>query len=332
MNDIRDELQRLAEKWAGDVPICLNHPGREAVAFCNCCCKPVCGSCLVPMPAEVRCLSCRSIAERFLPSYLLFIFSFLRTVLLRRWALSFVVTTAVFLGVIIFMPELIRPKPPPLPAWAADMKLQAPYLEKTFRLNKEGEMFKEAGYAESAAGCFRRAVTACEDYLSQVDGGIYRFQVLLGIGRLHEKLGDMDEAVTVYRSIINGSDKDIQAVGVAHYYLAGIYEREHENKNKALEHYRKALKYSRRDGDFIDKLTAYHGGDQRRIRERYSVAALTDTVTSPSAVHRDIADGIERCTEGGTDSGKARASTGPSGKTDQSLPVEEESLEIILGE
>jgi len=323
MNKICEELRELTAGLSDDIPVCVNHPDRRASVFCASCGSPLCDECVVLSPSDARCGACRPAEERLISSRYLPVWVLLKTAFFRPWALGFLITLIVFAGLIVFVPGLTSPRAPELPDWAETMTYRCPYLEKAFRMRTIGDVWRDKGEKEAADKYYLGAITASEKYLLESPPDRIREQVLLGIGRIRERMGATNEAIALYEKVFNGSDASSSARGVAAYYLACIYEKVLNDRTKALDYYKTASAAATSDGGFIDKFIDYHAGKQSEMRELYSIAALTDTATSASAFSMNIFEGIEKCS--GAQSGKSDDFPESDSRTEE----EEESLEII---
>lgn len=290
------ELDEHAGDWAIGPPPCAFHRESDATGICGGCRRPVCRECIVPILGDVRCGRCRPRWARRLPSPLSATGSFLQTVLRRPWAAAVVLFFLIAGGTLVLMPNAFRPKEPALPDWLEDATLRAPLLQRAFRLIHAGNLFSDRHNPSRAERCYERALSACAAYNEVNPDSGHRTQVQLGIGRLLEKLNRLDEAAKLYREILEADS--LHATGVAHYYLAQLSESTMKDPDAACAHYEMALQIVENEDATLDRLIEFYATDRVAARDLYSVAALTDTVTSPGVVREEIYAGLDRCGAG----------------------------------
>jgi uncharacterized membrane protein YhdT len=305
------ELDEHAGDWAIGPPPCALHRDTGASGICGRCRRPVCRECMVPILGDVRCGRCRRRWTRRLPSPVIATGSFLQTVLRRPWAAGVVLFFLIAGVILLLMPNAFRPKTPDLPDWLEEAALRAPLLQRAFRLSHAGSLFSNRNDSRRAEGCYERALSACGAYIEENPDAGHLLQVQLGIGRLLEKLDRPDEAANLYLQIVETGEDAIHAAGVAHFYLAQLHESTRKDPVTAHTHYERALQIVENEDAMLDRLIEFYATDRVASRDLYSVAALTDTVTSPSAVLDEIFAGLERCRAGGAALPEEPAFEGP---------------------
>jgi len=289
------ELDQQAGDWAIGPPPCAMHRDSDATGICGRCRRPVCRECIVPTLGDVRCDKCRPRWARKLPPQVSATGSFFRTVLRRPWAVGVVLFLLVAGVTLFFMPNAFKPKTPDLPDWLEDATLQAPLLKRAFRLSHAGDLFSGRRDSHRAEDYYEKAMSACAAYNHKYPDSGHRLQVELGIGRLLEKTNRPGEAEKLYQSILEAEEGDMHAAGVAHFYLAQLSESILKDPDAARSHYEQALLAAENEDANLDRLIEFYATDRVASRDLYSVAALTDTVTSPVAVVNEIYEGLERC-------------------------------------
>ena len=305
------ELERALGDWVEGPPVCERHGERAAAGFCSRCRRPVCGECLVPLPGAVRCRRCRPWGDRRLPVSWIALGSFLRGTLRRRWALAVLAFAVVMTLIGLLMPNVLRPRSAELPDWLRQSTFRAPRLHQAYRLAFAGDQFVARGDADRAQGYYRRAERTALDYLDRHPDAPHTWQVLLGIGRLRQKQGRVDEALETFDTVLRQVPADMPAYGVAHYYCGLIYENERKDPARALEHYRSALESAESGDDFLEQLIRFYATERVEKRDLYAVASLTQTVTSAAAVVDKLAAAVERCEAGAAEERPAPQDAAP---------------------
>ena len=199
----------------------------------------------------------------------------------------------------------------PLPDWLRQSPFRAPRLHQAYRLAFAGDQFVARGDADRAQGYYRRAERTALDYLDRHPDAPHTWQVLLGIGRLRQKQGRVDEALETFDTVLRQVPADMPAYGVAHYYCGLIYENERKDPARALEHYRSALESAESGDDFLEQLIRFYATERVEKRDLYAVASLTQTVTSAAAVVDKLAAAVERCEAGAAEERPAPQDAAP---------------------
>ena len=325
MNDT--DLAKLRAQWSVELPKCAGHPDRVAVAFCAGCGTPICRECVFVLPVEARCRACLSAPGKLLPSRAARLAGLAGDLLRRRWALTFLAGAALFGLLILFMPRLLQPGPPAVPQYLKELRFDAPYLEKVFRLVAIGDIAEAQGKEQYARQRYREAIRACMAYGEKADNAYSVLQVRLAVGRLSARSGATDAAIAIYEQLT--SDATGQAVaGVAHYYLGLLYECERGDSARALVHYRAALRHANSEGlmaEPLNLLVDYHAGEKSGSKRAYAIAALTDTLASAAGARADIVAAIARITgknpDGSSGTTCDRAPQHPAGADEDPLTV-----------
>lgn len=292
------ELADIRSRLEMSLPQCSLHPDKLAGIFCARCGQPVCQSCLTITPVEPRCAKCRDIVDS-LPTRGAWLAGFMRGLLRQRWALGFAAATAAFLVLLLFLPGLLRARPPEpaIQGIIGGEPLQAPYIEKSFRLRSLGNLYLAASRTDRAQDCYRRALAACRTHLEGEKRPHVRLQVKLAVARLEDKTGDPDGAIATCREVISEAAGG-QAAGVAHFYLAATYEFALKDSARALENYRAALTFAESASadpfSGIEKMLEYDDNKSAGGRPVYGIAGLTDTHVSASAIRGEVTEAIRR--------------------------------------
>lgn len=294
------ELADIKSRLSVSLPKCDAHRDSFAIAFCGHCGKPICESCLAVTPVEPRCEKCMPVAGQ-LPSMGAWLAGFLGSLVRQRWALSLAGATALFVVLLLFLPGLLRARPPapPVGGGFGSTPLNAPWIEKAFRLRTAGDLYTAGNSTDKAQELYRRALAACRTHLESEKRTPVRLQVQLAMALLEMKSGSADNSVETCRKVITDSAGG-PAAGVAYFYMGQAYELALKNPAKALENYRAALKYAQSANADptrgIEKLLEYDDDKGAGGRTLYGIAGLTATHTSAEAVHGDIVEAIRRIT------------------------------------
>lgn len=263
--------------------------------------------------------------------------AFLRALLRQRWAAVFLAAAGAFTLLVLFLPSLLRAKPPApaVPGISSGTAARAPYLEKAFRLRAVGDLYAAASRQEKAHGLYRRALAACRTHLEGEKREPHRLQVELGVALLQEKAGDADGAQATLRKVISDA-AGAPAAGVAHYYLGRLYEEVRKDSSNALEHYEAAVK----DVAAADPLDALQRACELLDGQRaggvtaYEIAGLTSTHASAAALAGDISESIRRLRgkqPGGMGDGFARPAPGPADGKPLQDAGDDDPLVIVQG-
>ncbi|MDQ7779171.1 MAG: tetratricopeptide repeat protein [Planctomycetota bacterium] len=187
---------------------CPAHPDRRAEFVCSNCSGIFCVSCILPLGRSFCCHECASRrlrsgrGRRAMASAL--------SALGRPWGIA--ATLLVALCAVLAMSDL-----GPDPAASAEEgevedEQQADagqgrdltrWLAKALRLKtRTDELERRSMHDESRQLC-RRTISAYERILKEFPGIDCRGRVLLAMGAVHERLGEVDRAVDLYRQSIN---------------------------------------------------------------------------------------------------------------------------------
>ena len=296
MSTLHQDLEQQLGDWADRPLRCSSHTGEAAVAVCDRCRRLLCGDCLAPLPDRVRCVRCRPATDRWLPRSWVPAVTFLRASLGRLWAVGTLLAVLFFALVVILMPGVVRPRPPEMPDWVAQVTFSAPDLEQAYRLTEVGDLFARKGRTDKAGAYYRSAQAACLRFLDQPTEPDMERQVVLGIGQLQQKQGHFEEALAAYRTVLDDPEAPSGLQGIAHYYTGTAHEEAGAAPDVALKHFEDALPLSGTDfHGVLDKLVGFYAQDRREGKDLYTVASLTHTVTSAASLRGLILEAQERC-------------------------------------
>ncbi|MFC1462111.1 tetratricopeptide repeat protein [Verrucomicrobiota bacterium] len=329
---IRNTLDELRGSCKVEMPTCRTHPDQLAVAFCGTCNAPLCGTCVTVVPTEARCAGCRPASDRVLENRGVWLTTFLAGLLRKPWAIALLVGSVLFVLLILFLPHTLEPSRPNVPEPLRGMPIEAPYLQKTFRLGSLGDLWQARERAALATGYFRRAAIACRKHVAQEKDAYLKLQARLGVARLQAKAGDYEEAVQTYEKLLAEPNPGPTA-GVAQFRLGQIYEFKLKDPKRAVAHYRAALQYSRKAESLSGAVSAvldFHADDGAGGKSVLAIASLTDTLSDAGAAHQKITESLARLTGKPVTTKGAVVAVTPKRPAKAAPPIDNDPLIIIV--
>ena len=332
---IRDKLDELRASCKVEMPTCRTHPDRIAVAFCASCNAPLCQACVTVVPTEARCAGCRSASDRVLVDQGVWFATFMKVLLAKPWAIALLVGIVLFVGLMFFLPQTLEPSKPNVPEPLRGMPIEAPYLEKTFRLGSLGDLWQARGRKKTARGYYRRAEVACRKHVAQEKDRYLKLQARLGVARFQFKAGKYEEAVKTYQALLSESGLG-PIEGVAQFRLGQVYEFKLKKPKHAVAHYQAALRFSKK----VESLSGasstmlnFLADDGAGGKSVLAVASLTDTLSDAGAAHQKIKESLAKLTGKPVktdDPFAALAAKAPVQKK-PAAPIDDDPLVIIMG-